>query len=207
MIVPSPALATASPRAEGRLDDQVVRLLRRQTGRIAFNGLRRELAAHPESLTRALRRLERGGIVLRDGLGYTLADGYHRDVDRWLERSFRPIASVELASELAPDVVLGSLAGRWLGRLRWVGVYERSDDPWLVWSVDGAPGHVLLSVRGRSLTVGVEPSGNEATDRLEESARELLVLALDRLHRPMRPRSAAAVAFAAEREAPIPWAS
>jgi DNA-binding Lrp family transcriptional regulator len=195
------------PRAEGRLDDQVVRLLQRQTGRIAFNGLRRELAAHPESLTRALRRLERGGVVLRDGLGYSLADGYHRDVDRSLDRSFHPVASVELGRAITPDQVLGSLAGRWLGRLRWVGVYERSEDPWLVWSLDGTPGHVLLSVHGRTLTVGVERSGSEREGSLEEGARELLVLGLGRLPRPVAASSPGTVTFARIGGPPIRWAS
>ncbi|HEY6238357.1 MAG TPA: hypothetical protein VIZ68_04140 [Thermoplasmata archaeon] len=195
------------PRAEGRLDDQVVRLLRLRTGRLAFNGLRRELGAHPESLTRALRRLERGGVVLRDAVGYTLADGFHRDVDRSLDASFHPVASVELAGEVTPDQVLGSLAGRWLGRLRWVGVYERSDDPWLVWSLDGAPGHVLLSVHGRTLTVGVERSGGIGETTLEESARELLVLGLERLPRSPRSRPGPTVALA-EGAPPSPrWAS
>ncbi|MCI4366784.1 MAG: hypothetical protein L3K08_03420, partial [Thermoplasmata archaeon] len=58
----------------GPLDDRVVRTLAERPGHHAFNGLRRALAAHPESLTRSLRRLERDGMIARDSHGYFLKE-------------------------------------------------------------------------------------------------------------------------------------
>ena len=168
---------------ERPLEDRLLRLLARDAGRVSFGGLRRALRAHPESLTRLLRRLERGGLIIKSDSGYALADGDHRAVGRPAEREFRPVASVELATGTTAEQVLGSLAGRWFGKLRWVGVYEREDDPWLVWSVDGAAGHVLLSVHGRTMRVGIEGAPETGADLLEESARELLVRGLERLPR------------------------
>ena len=198
--------ASAWPTERERsLEERIVRFLGREPGQVAFNGLRRALSAHPESLTRALRRLEHGGIVARLPTGYTLADGYHKAIGRPAEREFRAVASVELARGVTPEQVLGSMAGRWFGRLRWVGVYEREEDPWLVWSVDGTAGHVLLSVHGRTLRVGVEGDQTGPSEVLEERARELLVRGLERIPRPAPP-SGSSVALSAGAE-PSGWAS
>ena len=64
--------ASDSSREEPRLDDRIVELLQREPGALAFTGLRRTLEAHPESLVRALRRLERLGVVARGERGYEL---------------------------------------------------------------------------------------------------------------------------------------
>lgn len=185
MTAPSQAGWPHEP--ERPLEDRLIRFLAAEPRRVAFSGLRRALGAHPETLTRLLRRLERGGILTRTENGYALADGYHRAVGRPSQRTFRPVASVELAEGVTAEHVLGSLAGRWFGRLRWVGIYEREEDPWLVWSVDGASGHVLLSVHGRTMRVGVEGVPLAPTEVLEESARELLVRGLSKLPRRVEP--------------------
>lgn len=190
---------------ERSLEERIVRFLGREPGQVAFNGLRRALNAHPESLTRALRRLEHGGIVAHLRTGYALADGYHKAIGRPADREFRSVASVELARGVTPEQVLGSMAGRWFGRLRWVGVYEREEDPWLVWSVDGTAGHVLLSVHGRTLRVGVEADESGPSEVLEERARELLVRGLERIPRPA-PVGRSAVELSAETGSPG-WAS
>ncbi|MCI4317072.1 MAG: GntR family transcriptional regulator, partial [Thermoplasmata archaeon] len=69
-----PAEVAGADAPEPRLDDRVRELLGNIGGRLAFNGLRRALGVHPESLTRALRRLEREGVVQRRADGYVLAD-------------------------------------------------------------------------------------------------------------------------------------
>ena len=166
-----------------RLDDRIVRRLGEQAGRLAFNGLRRDLGAHPESLSRALRRLEREGVVSRGSDGYSLADGYLPNIAPAFEPQVRIVASVDLPRSATRDQVFGALAGRWFARLRWVGVYERPEEPWLVWSVDGAAGHVLLTVRGRKLRIGIDDPDGGGKEALEESARELVVQGLGRLPR------------------------
>jgi hypothetical protein len=178
------------------LEDRVVRWLARQPGRVSFGALRRALAAHPESLTRVLRRLERGGVLGREDGGYALSDGYHHSLGRPPERPFHAVASVELARGVDAERVLGSLAGRWFGGLRWVGVYERDEDPWLVWSTEDPPGHVLLSVHGRTLRVGVEEGSSDQVERLADRARELLVHGLERLP-PSEPSVGSVRGFAA----------
>src|SRR5580658_1460258 len=58
--------------ADPRLDDRVLELLAGHRGEFAFSGLRRTLGAHPESLTRALRRLQRRGEIEHSPSGYRI---------------------------------------------------------------------------------------------------------------------------------------
>lgn len=179
----SRAMTDWADRAEeAPLDDRVVELLTERPGRVAFNGLRRALDAHPESLVRSLRRLERHGVVRHEADGYVLVD--RPDVPAPpVARAPRPFAEVTLAPGVSRTALFGRLAGRWFGRLRWVGLYEPSDGPWLVWSVEGAPGEqVRLGVlRGRLSLVIDRPAGGPPDGKADEAARSLLRHAVDAL--------------------------
>jgi DNA-binding transcriptional ArsR family regulator len=170
--------------ADPRIDERVIDALLDHHGRIAFNGLRRALHVHPESLTRALRRLERDGLIRREQDGYSVMENSMEATEGRLERSRSLIASVELAPGLPRAEILGTLAGRWFGSLRWVGIHEHPGDPWLVWSVGNQEGHVMLSVRRGVLRVYVDRDRPDAGRRgLETAAHELLRYALERLTR------------------------
>jgi hypothetical protein len=189
-----------------RLDDRVVELLAAHPGRLAFNGLRRTLGAHPESLTRALRRLERDGLVVRDEGGYMLRADQAPPVrppgpDAEVTRT---VASVALPPGLAASDVLGSMAGRWFGRLRWVGVYEHPGDPWLVWSVGTGPGQVLLSVHRGTLRIRINRGRDDPLSaELEDAAHDLLVQGLTRVRRADRGADPGVVLFAREPRSPV----
>jgi DNA-binding transcriptional ArsR family regulator len=186
---------TERPR-DPRVDDRVIEILSERAGRIAFNGLRRALGIHPESLSRALRRLEREGLVIRGEDGYALRQKAPRS--RGAAPESRVIASVELPPVPERTDILGRLAGRWFGDLRWVGLYEHPGDPWLVWSASGANGHVMLSVRGGTLRVLIE--GPAPDDRLlEKAAYQLLAHALQRIRQEPRPQAQAVATLDGER--------
>jgi hypothetical protein len=184
---------------EAPLDDRVVELLAERPGRVAFNGLRRALDAHPESLVRSLRRLERHGVVRHEADGYVLVD--RPDVPAPPPaRAPRPFAEVTLAPGVSRTELFGRLAGRWFGRLRWVGLYEPADGPWLVWSVEGAPGEqVRLGIRRGRLSLVVDrPPDAPADGRAEEAARSLLRHAVDALA-PAEPPSTGALTIGPSR--------
>lgn len=206
MVRHEPAGEGAVP--EPRLDDRIVDLLQREPGALAFNGLRRALGAHPESLTRALRRLERLGLVTRAEHGYALLADSEGPRTGPEPGPLRGLAAVDLAPGVTRGDLLGALAGRWFGPLRWVGVYERPGDPLLVWSVEGVDGHVLLGVRRGALRVYVDrPRTPPATDPLDRAARDLLVHGLSRLDAGPRRAAPAFVGFAARGSAPRGLAS
>ncbi|MCI4324398.1 MAG: hypothetical protein L3K00_00700 [Thermoplasmata archaeon] len=166
---------------EAPLDDRVVEFLQDRPGRVAFNGLRRALDAHPESLVRSLRRLERHGVVLHGSDGYGLVDRPAVERPSAPARS-RPFAEVTLAPGVSQTELFGRLAGRWFGPLRWIGLYEPSDGPWLVWSVEGSRAQVRLGIRRGRLTVVLDrPDSTVPDGKADDAARRLLGHAIDAL--------------------------
>ncbi|MGA7923445.1 MAG: hypothetical protein WCA77_05660 [Thermoplasmata archaeon] len=191
----------------GRLDDRVIDVLIDHQGTIAFNGLKRALNAHPESLARALRRLERDGLVRRGPTGYmAVGDRPTGTIPGRDEPTRSLVASVELVPGTTASAVLGGLVGRWFGQLRWVGIHERPGEPTLVWSVEDGSGHVMLSVHGRMLRVYVDRlHGDARRSAVERAAHDMLRFALERLPRfaPSAPAQGGVVPFAAS--APSVW--
>ena len=176
----------------GRLDDRVLGTLQEMRGRIAFNGLKRALHAHPESLSRALHRLEREGLVERSTGGYR-ALLREPTVDPAALLRLRPIAHVRVPVGTTPESVLGRLSSRWFGSLRWVGIIERPAQRLLAWARRDGSGYVLLGVHHGQLRVYIpeEPGPGEVAEA-EDAAYELLAHAVEVL----RPAPAAdAVTF------------
>lgn len=183
---------TSEPR--GGLDERVLATLQGLQGRIAFSGLRRVLRAHPESLSRSLRRLEREGLVERSVDGYRALGEPPRGA---LSRStvLRPIAQVELPPGSPVDTTLGKLSGRWFGSLRWVGVVDGPTGRLLAWARRDGAGYVLLGIDRGTLRVFVrgESAGDDPTEA-EDAAYELLVHAVAAL-RPASRESIGSVSF------------
>lgn len=172
------------PEPSGGLDERVLSTLQGLQGRIAFSGLRRALRAHPESLSRSLRRLEREGRIDRARGGYRALEGVSPGTtDPAMD--LRPIAHVELPPGAPADAVLGRLSGRWFGSLRWVGIIDAPEGRLLAWARRDGVGYVLLGIHRGVLRVYVrgEPSGDDATEA-EDAAYELLVHAAEALRPP-----------------------
>jgi DNA-binding Lrp family transcriptional regulator len=178
----APDLFDAPVASAGRLDDRVLSTLQGLHGRIAFNGLRRALGAHPESLSRSLRRLEREGLVERVDGGYRALETDGSAAEE-LTANLRSIAGVGLPPGTAPDVVLARLTGHWFGGLRWVGVVERPDGRLLAWTRRDGTSPVLVGIRKGTLHVYVpdEATGRDDASESEDAAYELLVHAVEAL--------------------------
>lgn len=157
---PSPTTDSASD-GSSRLDERVRDLLSGFPGAVAFQGLRRTLGVHPESLTRALRRLERDGEVEKTQKGYRLAEPSPSDHRRNLSPSapegprWQEAPRVELRlspGEDAPNL-LGQLSNRWFGEFRWVGSFEQGDRTTLLWVSRDGTEQLGLELRGDLLRI------------------------------------------------------
>lgn len=193
-----------STPVSGGLDERVLSTLQGFQGRIAFSGLRRVLHAHPESLSRTLRRLEREGLVERADGGYRALGGTSPTAGP-NSSEVRPIARVELPPGAPPDTVLGRLTGRWFGSLRWVGAVEGPGGRLLAWARRDGVGYVLLGIDRGVLRVYVrgESSGDDPNEA-EDAAYELLVHAVDALRPGNRSVIGSATFFAAKAPNPRP---
>lgn len=137
--------AESASDQSSRLDVRVRDLLSEFPGPVAFQGLRRTLGVHPESLTRALRRLERDGEVQKTRDGYRLAEAEtpsrrptspsSPQAPRWMEQ---PRVELRLSPGEQASNLLGQLSARWFGEFRWVGSFEEGRRTTLLWvSRDG----------------------------------------------------------------------
>lgn len=169
----------------GHLDERILEALHRLSGEIAFNGLRRVLGAHPESLSRALRRLEREGLVARVGGAYRAIGPAEAEASVDGSERLRSVAEVELPAHVSAESLTARLAARWFGSLRWVGFVDRPDERLLAWAPRSGGGVVLLSARAGRLRVLV-PNGLGRPDpgEAEDAAYELLFHAAEALRVP-----------------------
>jgi DNA-binding Lrp family transcriptional regulator len=181
----NPSTPGGQSTGEGRLDDRVLDALLRMHGRIAFSGLRRSLGAHPESLARALRRLEREGLIEREPTGYRALSA-PRAVGSSPDMSLRSVAQIDVPLGLDPEGILARLTGRWFGGLRWVGVVEHPPGRLLSWAHRDGTGKVLLGAHAGALHIYTASGDDGNADDSEDAAYELLVAVADTL-RPSGP--------------------
>jgi hypothetical protein len=111
-----------------------------------FEGLKRRLGMHPETLSRVLYRLADQGIVEKGVEGYTVTS---KAKELLKSRSFdsRIPTVCLLQTLLPPDVpiqnVVSNLKGKWFGVLRWLGYSENKEGVVLKWITED--GGIIIS--------------------------------------------------------------
>jgi DNA-binding transcriptional ArsR family regulator len=102
----------------------------------AFEGLKRRLGLHPETLSRVLYRLEDQGIVEKGVEGYKVTN---KAKELFELRSFNTKApTMHLLQTLLPtnfpiQKVVSNLKGKWFGVLRWLGYSNKNESITLKW--------------------------------------------------------------------------
>ena len=100
-----------------------------------FDGLKRRLGLHPETLSRILSRLEQEGMVKKSPEGYTVTPKitklkFHTTRD---EASSVSLLQTFLPSDMLNERLIVDLKGKWFGVLRWLGMSENSEGVTLKW--------------------------------------------------------------------------
>lgn len=123
----------------------------------SFEGLKRRIKSHPETLSRVLERLEEQRIVEK-------ADGSYLVTPKGREYlAVHPIDIAEermtllktmLPSNLSLQQVLRDLKGKWFGTLRWLGYSEGPGELVMKWVTDD--GRVQLDARFSPLELTIE---------------------------------------------------
>jgi hypothetical protein len=108
-------------------------------GKISFQGIRRRLGLHQETLSRALHRLERDGFIVKNEKEYGLSLKGEATVSRHAggtehpESYSIPILRTILPADLDASDLLSSLSHKWFGNLRWFGSSSSPDGTALTW--------------------------------------------------------------------------
>ena len=101
-----------------------------------FDGLKRRLGVHPETLSRILGRLEEQGLVEKQPEGYKVMWRPKGSTSPYPCNAEEPGVSI-MQTMLSPEVpvqqVVSDLSGRWFGVLRWLGYSESKKGMTLKW--------------------------------------------------------------------------
>jgi len=121
----------------GERDTDVLAVLSEEDlATFSFEGLKRRLGLHPETLSRILLRLEQEGFVEKKVEGY----GVTSRINEFLRKnpicngeSRVPLLQTFLPSDLSVARLVSDLRGRWFGFLRWLGLSENGGSVTLKW--------------------------------------------------------------------------
>ena len=100
-----------------------------------FDGLKRRLGLHPETLSRILARLEQEGILKKELHGYRVMPKITRlKLNPALsEQEHVPLLQTYLPSNTQVQHLIANLKGKWFGLLRWFGISENPNGVTMKW--------------------------------------------------------------------------
>jgi DNA-binding transcriptional ArsR family regulator len=139
-------------------DAEVVRIIEEEGLSVfTFDGLRRITGTHPETLSRALDRLEDEGMIVRSPEGYSTT-GKAKETVQMQPASTTgkrvPILHTFLPYGSSLNIIVSALRGRWFDRMRWVGIAESEGSVVMKWVTDD--GSALIGARFSSGQLDIE---------------------------------------------------
>ena len=149
------------------LDDREVEVLKllssEQNAYFSFQGLRRRLGLHQETLTRTLKRLEDANAIERSPDGYKLRNSSNTFsfTVRTHQANAKPVVEAYLPAQVDVTVLFQRLRGKWFGNFRWLGYSH--DGNMLSMSWISEDGHMQLQARISSgkIAIGTDTYTNQ----------------------------------------------
>lgn len=177
-------------------DAEVVRAIQDEGLSVfTFDGLRRITGAHPETLSRALERLEDDGMVVRSPEGYSTtgrAKGHAAVRPAYAQGKSIPILHTFLPYGSSAAVVVMALKGRWFDRMRWVGTSEGEGEIVLKWVTDDGSALIDARFSAGQLDVEARVKDESALPKAVRAAHQL-VGRISKLYASPRPGSRTAL--------------
>jgi predicted transcriptional regulator len=139
-----------------------------------FEGLKRRLGTHPETLSRILDRLEEQRVLEKTERGYMVTPK-GKEVTGLTQLSTSSEARVTLLKTLLPHVdnpheAVLQLRGRWFGPLRWLGYSDDEKGTAMKWITEDGSIQVDAIFTDRELTIeGRIREGKDLTDAIKAS--------------------------------------
>jgi hypothetical protein len=158
----------------GLRDSEVLGVIEEEDlARFTFEGLKRRMGAHPQTLSRTLERLEEQNILERRAGGYQLTDKGRGMVNVHPLSSDR--ARIQLVRTLLPPTVpfealVPSLEGKWFGELRWLGQSNTPSEVALKWiTADGKVQLDAIFAQGELRIEGTLLRGDDVAEAIRAS--------------------------------------
>jgi DNA-binding Lrp family transcriptional regulator len=141
-----------------------------------FDGLKRRLGLHPETLSRILSRLEDEGIVKKTPEGYKVTPKLTR-LKLHTSRHETPSVSLlqtYLPSNMLTQQLISALNGKWFGILRWLGISETSDGVTLKWITEDGGIQIAANIIGNALNIDAKFIRDNNLDLALKAAYQLM---------------------------------
>jgi DNA-binding Lrp family transcriptional regulator len=141
-----------------------------------FDGLKRRLGLHPETLSRILSRLEEESIVKKTPEGYEVTPKIAKLKLSPARRETQSVSLLQtfLPSNMVIQHLISELKGRWFGILRWVGMSETSEGVTLKWITEDGGIQIAASISGTSLNIDAKFLTNNNLDLALKAAYQLM---------------------------------
>ncbi len=150
---------------------------------LSFQGIKRKLGLHQETLTRALRRLQRDGYIEHFDHTYrispkgletiTMSNGIKGSDPTLPSTAVTPILQAMLPTDVNVGELANSLSYKWFGNLRWLGSMRTLDATTLTWIVNDTMQKITCKISRNSLTIGTTAGNNFSTSRIVPSVYEI----------------------------------
>ncbi len=120
-----------------------------------FDGLKRRLGLHPETLSRVLARLEEEGVIKKEANGYTVTPKINRLKlqETHNEESLVPLLQTYLPSNMQVQQLVMNLKGKWFGLLRWFGLAEDNRGVVMKWITEDGGIQINATIQDNTLTI------------------------------------------------------
>jgi DNA-binding HxlR family transcriptional regulator len=147
---------TAPDYSFGEHDTDVLSVINNEDLTVfTFDGLKRRLGLHPETLSRILVRLEQEGFLTKEAHGYKVSPRITRL--KLLEpentENHVPLLQTYLPSNIVVQHLIANLAGKWFGRLRWFGLSETSRGVTLKWVTEDGGIQINAAIQDSTLSI------------------------------------------------------
>lgn len=159
-------------------DTDVLNLISREalTG-FTFDGLKRRLGLHSETLSRILNRLEQEGFVEKGLGGYRVTSKINEFSmlhSMSADEVRMPLLQTLIPSNVSVEQLVQNLKGKWFGLLRWLGCTEGEGAITLKWITEDGDIQVNANVSEGALTIEAKFFRDKDLDRALKASYQLM---------------------------------
>jgi len=183
---------SVAPDSIGQKDASVLHVIRdEELTNFTFDGLKRRLGVHPETLSRILYRLEEQGIIEKATKGYnvtTKARQLLKQHSTYETQSTVPILQTLLSPDIPIQQIISSLRGKWFGSLRWVGTSQTPEGTALKWITEDGGTQIEAIFTEGTLSIEAKPLTEKDLSKALRASYQLVGYITKLYSRPVQPR-------------------
>jgi DNA-binding MarR family transcriptional regulator len=167
-----------APHSIGQKDTSVLHVIgEEELTNFTFDGLKRRLGVHPETLSRILYRLEEQGIIEKATRGYNVtskAKQLLRQHPTYEPQPTVPILQTLLPPDIPTQQITSHLRGRWFGSLRWVGTSQTPEGTALKWITEDGGTQIQAIFTQGTLSIEAKPLTEKDFNKALKASYQLI---------------------------------